>query len=302
MKNTKTSFCIRGILPLFAILLLVLTSGCASQRDPKQSRTAATASVPGTGMTTSKRAKVRSDESIKEYPVGRYVDSADSRIMHERHAVYRQEQDAEWNLLPQEPLPVHRGPDWVQPDHPLIAADMEQQLKTQSLLMEALAEQMDVLAAENEKLRKEAKRQSQEKKESPVSAPSPSPTPAPIATPEPPPTTAAPVPDTLPSALAPSQKLATSATSGRLIFGSGPVIALSSTKAVSILPTNRPLSGVTLPVSPTLPQTGDSPAGAGQSPITTKPAPAASPPPQSGQASPGKAVGSQTKKASKNEQ
>jgi hypothetical protein len=39
---------------------------------------------------------VRQSELVKVYGVNRYVDPADSRIMHERHAVYRVEQQPAW--------------------------------------------------------------------------------------------------------------------------------------------------------------------------------------------------------------
>jgi hypothetical protein len=39
---------------------------------------------------------VRQGETIKAYGVNRYVDARDSRMMHERHAVYRLEQQPAW--------------------------------------------------------------------------------------------------------------------------------------------------------------------------------------------------------------
>jgi len=41
-------------------------------------------------------ANVRQGEVVKVYGVNRYVDPADPRIMHERHAIYRVEQRAAW--------------------------------------------------------------------------------------------------------------------------------------------------------------------------------------------------------------
>jgi hypothetical protein len=41
-------------------------------------------------------ANVRQAESVKVYGVNRYVDPADPRIMHERHAIYRVEQKPAW--------------------------------------------------------------------------------------------------------------------------------------------------------------------------------------------------------------
>ena len=41
-------------------------------------------------------AKLRQSETVKVYGMNRYVDAADSRVMHERHAVYRLEQQPAW--------------------------------------------------------------------------------------------------------------------------------------------------------------------------------------------------------------
>jgi hypothetical protein len=42
-------------------------------------------------------ANVRQSETVKVYGVNRYVDPADPSIMHERHAIYRVEQQSAWN-------------------------------------------------------------------------------------------------------------------------------------------------------------------------------------------------------------
>lgn len=43
---------------------------------------------------------VRSNEIVKVYDIGRYVDPVDCRVMHERHAVYRLESASGWKLQP----------------------------------------------------------------------------------------------------------------------------------------------------------------------------------------------------------
>jgi len=43
---------------------------------------------------------LRATESIKAYGMNRYVDPADSRIMHERHAIYRLEAQPAWISRP----------------------------------------------------------------------------------------------------------------------------------------------------------------------------------------------------------
>jgi hypothetical protein len=39
---------------------------------------------------------LRQSETVKVYGMNRYIDSADSRVMHERHAIYRLEQQPTW--------------------------------------------------------------------------------------------------------------------------------------------------------------------------------------------------------------
>ena len=47
-------------------------------------------------------ANVRLPEHVKAYAVNRYIDPANQRIMHERHVMYRIEEDASWRLATDE--------------------------------------------------------------------------------------------------------------------------------------------------------------------------------------------------------
>ena len=66
--------------------------------------------VPGTALPSKGIQSVRYAENIKAYPLGRYIDPNNSRIMHEGHSIYRVETTAKWNLHPNEPVPMPRGP------------------------------------------------------------------------------------------------------------------------------------------------------------------------------------------------
>ncbi len=66
--------------------------------------------VPGTTLPNDCIESVRYAENIKTYPLGRYVDPNNSRIMHEGHSIYRVEKTAKWNLHPNEPVSVPLGP------------------------------------------------------------------------------------------------------------------------------------------------------------------------------------------------
>jgi hypothetical protein len=45
---------------------------------------------------------VRSGEIVKAYPIARYVDPSNKRVMHEKHTVYRLERATSWRLNPPE--------------------------------------------------------------------------------------------------------------------------------------------------------------------------------------------------------
>ena len=66
--------------------------------------------VPGTTLSSDGVESVRYAENIKAYPLGRYVDPNNSRIMHEGHSVYRVETTAKWNLHPNQPVSMPLGP------------------------------------------------------------------------------------------------------------------------------------------------------------------------------------------------
>ena len=77
---------------LLLIILTVGIAGCATKRKyvkPLQGPT----SIP-----IESAANVRIGEVVKAYPINRYIDPADRKVMHERHVVYRVEEDAAWRL------------------------------------------------------------------------------------------------------------------------------------------------------------------------------------------------------------
>ena len=67
-------------------------------------------SVPGTTLPSEGIESVRYAENIKSYPLGRYVDPNNPRIMHEGHSIYRVETTPKWNLRPNEPVSIPLGP------------------------------------------------------------------------------------------------------------------------------------------------------------------------------------------------
>ena len=95
--------------------------------------------MSGTDLDQTNTEKVRVGETLKSYPVGRYVDSTDTNVMHEAHVVYRTEAGASWNLNPNAPTVVPLGPvlavaDQAKTPGPL-PAELEQKMAEQNGLL-----------------------------------------------------------------------------------------------------------------------------------------------------------------------
>ena len=80
---------------LFLIPIIFLTA-CASH-SPKTNSAAVSGPV---GQPVSSDT-FRTDEQLKEYRFGRYVDPREPLVMHEAHPTYRVESTAQWDLRPQ---------------------------------------------------------------------------------------------------------------------------------------------------------------------------------------------------------
>ncbi len=142
-----------------------LVGGCATT----ETKTASTAPpvtpaptlapVAGTQLDQTIVEKVRHSDSLKAYPVNRYVDPNNPNVMHEGHVIYRREQPADWNLNPNAPTVVPLGPalavaDGARQPHPL-PAELEQKMAEQNQLMASLIEQNESLSKELARLNKE---------------------------------------------------------------------------------------------------------------------------------------------------
>jgi hypothetical protein len=96
------------------ISMSLLLAACATK--PAHIVDMSARSVPGTTLASNGIESVRYAENIKSYPLGRYVDPNNSRIMHEGHDIYRVETTPKWNLHPNEPVAVPLGPTIHVPD------------------------------------------------------------------------------------------------------------------------------------------------------------------------------------------
>jgi len=127
------------LIPIVAAVCLC--SGCATRKAVKSDPPTA---VPGTSISQKKMPNVRTPETVKAYPVGRYSDPNFPDAMHERHTVYRREQSPDWNYLPDPPYALPLGPT-VANSNPspsyYVRADGETMNAQQRAYAEALQEQ-----------------------------------------------------------------------------------------------------------------------------------------------------------------
>jgi hypothetical protein len=86
----------------FLLVPIVFLTACASH-SPKTNRTASAAVPIGKPVSSD---SLRTDEQLKEYRLGRYVDPRDPLVMHEAHPMYRVESTAQWDLRPQAQVPI----------------------------------------------------------------------------------------------------------------------------------------------------------------------------------------------------
>ena len=92
----------------FLIPIPFLLAACATK--PARVVNMGSRAVPGTTLPSAGVESVRYAENLKAYPLGRYIDPNNSRIMHEGHSIYRVETTAKWNLHPNAPTSVPLGP------------------------------------------------------------------------------------------------------------------------------------------------------------------------------------------------
>jgi hypothetical protein len=87
---------------VFLLLTLIALAGCKSKQTVMLACSRGGQPMPvGKNLLTGPAlvgtgGNLRQSETVKVYGINRYVDAADSRVMHERHAVYRLEQQPAW--------------------------------------------------------------------------------------------------------------------------------------------------------------------------------------------------------------
>jgi hypothetical protein len=146
--------------------VLALCAGCATDAHkvavasvPPQPPKPAPVPVAGTQMDPKSTESVRYTESLKAYPVNRYIDPNDPNVMHEGHVIYRRENTGGWNLNPNAPTVVPLGPalavaDPAREPNPL-PPELEEKMAEQNQLMASLIEQNEALTKKLAQLSKE---------------------------------------------------------------------------------------------------------------------------------------------------
>ena len=90
------------------LMTVALLSGCASNRAPSVG--VRPRAVPGTTLPSEGIESVRYAENLKAYPLARYIDPNNRRLMHEAHTIYRVETTPRWNLHSDRLATIQRGP------------------------------------------------------------------------------------------------------------------------------------------------------------------------------------------------
>ena len=137
-----------------AIILLSLFAGCATRKEVRSVRPT---EVPGTLVAAAELPEIRTPETVKAYPVGRYTDPNFPDGMHERHTLYRREQNADWNYHPSQPQALPLGPVTAvsTPSPSYYAKTNAQQINAQQkAYAEALLEQNRVMKERIDALQK----------------------------------------------------------------------------------------------------------------------------------------------------
>ncbi len=90
------------------LLLSIFVMSCASKTPPVVKVEPVS---PGRNLSREEARRVRLPESLKAYPLGRYVDPHHRGVMHESHTIYRVETTPKWNFArqgkPSVPVPQH---------------------------------------------------------------------------------------------------------------------------------------------------------------------------------------------------
>ena len=143
-------------IPLLALSLSILTlAGCASSK-PDVTYMNPTP-VAGDTVASNSIESVRTQDVVKAYPNGRYVDPNDANTMYGQGVAYQVQQNGSWNLNNNDPVHVPLGPVTVYTTPAGNASatppELEQRLREEDSVVKVVTSENDRLMQELDKLR-----------------------------------------------------------------------------------------------------------------------------------------------------
>lgn len=137
-------------------LSTMILAGCASSKKPDVTYINP-APVAGDTVASNSIESVRTQDVVKAYPNGRYVDPNDANTMYGQGVAYQVQQNANWNLNNNDPVHVPLGPvtEYTTPagNAGATSPDLEQQLREEASVVKVVTSENDRLMQELDKLR-----------------------------------------------------------------------------------------------------------------------------------------------------
>jgi hypothetical protein len=143
----------KTLLPLSLIALAL--AGCASSKPDVTDMNP----TPVTGNTVASNSveSVHTQDVIKAYPTGRYVDPNDGNVMYGQGVAYQVQQNGSWNLNNNDPVHVPLGPvtEYTTPaGNPNVTSpELEQRLREEDSVVKVVTSENDRLMQELDRLR-----------------------------------------------------------------------------------------------------------------------------------------------------
>jgi hypothetical protein len=139
---------------LFSLGVLAL-AGCASSKPDVTYMNPAP--VAGNTVASNSIESVRTQDVVKAYPNGRYVDPNDGNTMYGQGVAYQVQQNGSWNLNNNDPVHVPLGPvtEYTAPagNANTTSPELEQKLREEDSVVKVVTSENDRLMQELDKLR-----------------------------------------------------------------------------------------------------------------------------------------------------
>jgi len=143
-------------IPLLSLTLSILAlAGCASSKPDVTYMNPAP--VAGDTVASNSIESVRTQDVVKAYPTGRYVDPNNGNVMYGQGVAYQVQQNGSWNLNNNDPVHVPLGPvtEYTTPaaNPNATSPELEQRLREEDSVVKVVTSENDRLMQELDKLR-----------------------------------------------------------------------------------------------------------------------------------------------------